>query len=205
MDVSFAPSPYSIHRELTSRVALADELWKHHVRDSQALAELRAQLDDRDAEPTTHVSELSTVTNRPLAAMLLGVMASARSRGIRVEVDERTQFGGLRSRLDDTSAVTVVSNLIDNACDAVERMPRSRRRVDVLLSDLDEVVRIRVSDLGGGLAAHADDLVRPGFSTKPGHSGLGLALVSQVVARAGGNVVIAGSRAGTIVDIRIPS
>jgi signal transduction histidine kinase len=85
--------------------------------------------------------------------------------------------------------------MLHNAVEAVEPMPASRRKVSVaLLQRRDETV-FRVRDWGPGVAPN--DLPRlfdRDFTTKPGHSGVGLNLVKSVVDRTGGKLAVEPKR-----------
>ena len=76
-------------------------------------------------------------------------------------------------------------------------MPRSRRRVSVALLERPEEMIFIVRDWGPGV--RDDDLPRiftRDFTTKQGHSGIGLALVQSIVNRAGGRIELEQPRRG---------
>jgi len=132
---------------------------------------------------------LSAVEEPVLLALLLGKAAQASERGIRFEID-------LPDRLEATSVpardlITIVGNLIDNALDAATATPAPR--VDVEVEASAELLRIAVSDSGGG-PADDERMFDLGVTTKraAGH-GIGLALVRQTVTRLGGDIRVDGS------------
>src|SRR5215207_6676002 len=132
---------------------------------------------------------LSAVEEPVLLALLLGKAAQASERGIRFEID-------LPDRLEATSVpardlITIVGNLIDNALDAAAATPAPR--VDVGVEASAELLRIAVSDSGGG-PADDERMFDLGVTTKraAGH-GIGLALVRQTVTRLGGDIRVDGS------------
>jgi sensor histidine kinase regulating citrate/malate metabolism len=66
--------------------------------------------------------------------------------------------------------------------------------VRLAIVDDGATLTIRVADRGPGVAEeHRAELSHRGFSTKAGHAGVGLALVRDAVAAAGGTLEISGS------------
>ena len=137
----------------------------------------------------------SRVENATLAGLLVAETAIAHESGIDVVLDRRSRLRELPAGLADLDAVTILGNMLHNAVEAVEPMPASRRKVSVaLLQRRDETV-FRVRDWGPGVAP--DDLPRlfdRDFTTKPGHSGVGLNLVKSVVNRTGGKLAVEPTR-----------
>ena len=88
-----------------------------------------------------------------VAGLLLAETAVAQQRGIVLEVDEASRLTELPARLTDADAVTIVGNLLENAFDAVARLPVERRRVRLTIVD------------DGELAGH------PGRGPRPGRAG----------------------------------
>ncbi|MCW3494011.1 ATP-binding protein [Microbacterium sp. SSM24] len=131
----------------------------------------------RDGDPT-------------VGALLLGKAAQARERGVEWTADIAQDAP--RSILSPVDAVSVVGNLIDNALDAAAAgaVPRWVR---VRFSAAGEgMLRIDVSDSGGGVPAELDERIfEHGFSTKepgPEGRGVGLALVRSITEGAGGSI-----------------
>ncbi|WP_460603999.1 sensor histidine kinase [Jatrophihabitans fulvus] len=151
---------------------------------------------------------VAAVDEPVLAALLLGKVAAAAERGVRVEV-EAVDDPPLAA-FSPTQLTTVVGNLVDNAVDACLESP-GPGRVDVRLAGTaDGGLEIAVSDDGPGLPPEAvDDAFRRGWSTKLATTeagrGLGLALVHQVVRQHGGDVGVGSSeRGGARLVVRLP-
>jgi two-component system CitB family sensor kinase len=142
-----------------------------------------------------------------LAALLLAKLAVASERDVELVVTEDSHFDVPASYAH--SVMTIVGNLIDNALDAVANQP-SPRRVSAQLRDDDEV-RIVVTDNGPGVSADVvDEIFTDGYSTKTPRGemrrGIGLALVSRIVHRAGGSIdVVPGPGARFEVRLPLPS
>lgn len=121
--------------------------------------------------------------------------------------------GRIEVEFDRTSFTQVVMNLVANAVDAVgdrgtigvavREVHRHRNSV----AGLERCALIEVVDSGAGMVATDDgDVFDAGFTTKGDtHSGLGLSMVWQIAARAGGTVEIdSNPGTGTTVSVFLP-
>lgn len=140
-----------------------------------------------------------------LAALLVAKKAVAHEHGVELVVTED-------SHLDAPSALTltlttVLGNLVDNAIEAVA-VTEPPRTVTVALAD-DDGISVEVLDTGPGVpAADVDRVFADGYTTKTARDGaprgVGLALVSRVVRRAGGRVAVTPGPGGRFV-VHLPS
>ena len=139
----------------------------------------------------------------------------ARQVGDRVELEMHLDPDLWPCNVDAEELEVALSNVLSNASDS---MPAGGRvtvatrnlRADEALEGValghDDFVEIAIEDAGRGM----DETVRrrafePFFSTDPGKSGLGLALVHGFVAQSGGHVLLASERGkGTTVRMLFP-
>lgn len=123
-----------------------------------------------------------------LAALLLGKAAEASERGIELSIVVEDDRGGYFLGPMDTLAV--LGNLVDNAMEALARVPETAERwIEVEIISGPGDVSIAVLDSGPGLGGAAlTDLTQRGFSTKARGGGIGLALVARAVRRLGGTL-----------------
>lgn len=95
-----------------------------------------------------------------------------------------------------------VSNLLRNSLDALGDEPG---RIELSVRSEDGLAVLEVADSGGGVPdSQLQDLFEPHFSTTSGGSGLGLALVRQVVTRCHGRVAASNGADGLIVRLELP-
>jgi sensor histidine kinase regulating citrate/malate metabolism len=152
---------------------------------------------------------VSAVGEPVLAALLLGKAAQANERGVELVVSEDSGMddGLLPASLTPRDLVTVLGNLIDNAMDAAQGTVGAR--VTVTVSTAESALVLRVADTGAGVdPAHAEQVFRRGWSTKPagpGGRGLGLALARQTVNRHAGTLEVReGADGGAEFEVRLP-
>lgn len=111
------------------------------------------------------------------------------------------------SQLDPAQINRMVVNLISNAVDAV--LTSGRVGEINIVTRMDQAIEagiIEISDNGRGIPeAIRDRVFEPYFSTKDSGTGLGLAMVNQIVNDHGGYIRIAKSdENGTLVRIELP-
>lgn len=150
-----------------------------------ARAQLSAEVTERIGDPS-------------LAALLIAKASLAAEQGARLQIASGAHLGQVGEELA-ADLVTVVANLVDNALDAATQTEPDRSawvEVDVAGGD-GEPVHVVVRDSGPGVPSElADEVFQHGYTTKEASErkrGLGLAIVSLVCARRGGEVTVSGS------------
>jgi two-component system CitB family sensor kinase len=140
-----------------------------------------------------------------LAALLVAKVTTAAESGVRLIIDPESRLD--RGYAETGPLLTVLGNLIDNAVDAVAGGSEPRE-VTVRITDVDDAVRVLVGDTGPGIpSTEVEKIFLDGYSTKSTRNGirrgLGLALVSRLVLRAGGSIEVAPGP-GARFDVRLP-
>jgi signal transduction histidine kinase len=146
------------------------------------------------------------IENSVISGFLVAESVIAGNSGIELKVVSGSRLRALPPAVSELDAVTILGNLIHNATEAVGEMPASRRRISVRLSDRLGELKIQVRDWGQGITAENSERVfRSGYSTKNEHVGIGLAMTSGIVNRAGGQISIDRPRGpGVTFTVRIP-
>ncbi|MFY0990451.1 ATP-binding protein [Halomonas sp. C05BenzN] len=141
------------------------------------------------------------VADPVISGTLLGKLTRARELGVSLEIDDQSSLATPLTPDGQEVLMTVIGNLLDNACHAALQGERRRNegpRVRLFFTDLGEQLLLEVEDNGPGVAAeHLEAIFREGFSTKPGkHRGIGLALVARLSREHGGEVTLEESELG---------
>lgn len=88
---------------------------------------------------------------------------------------------------DRDGMLRVINNLLKNAIQAMEGMDVVR--VDVIVSEKTDTVRLTVADFGVGIPeSQRERIFEPNFSTKTSGMGLGLAIAKKIIDHAGGEI-----------------
>lgn len=132
----------------------------------------------------------------------LGGLTIFERRGISLVADVQ-EGEGCRVRADRQWLQRAIGNLVKNSLDALgSGAGEVRARVRCSAG----TVVVEVEDSAGGLPeGQLQDLFSPHFSTTTAGSGLGLALVQQVVARCHGKVTAENGERGLVVRIELPA
>ncbi|MGY4876922.1 ATP-binding protein [Vreelandella aquamarina] len=133
------------------------------------------------------------VADTVLSGTLLGKLTRARELGVALDIDDQSSLSCPLTVTGQEVMMSVVGNLLDNACHAALHGPNSDTpKVRLFFTDLGEQLLIEVEDNGPGVPdEHAKVIFQEGFSTKTGkHSGIGLALVARLCRQHGGEVTL---------------
>jgi two-component system, CitB family, sensor kinase len=153
---------------------------------------------------TTYGASLREVEDAAVAAALVTKSATARERGVGFRLDPDSEVGDGAG--DDL--VTIINNLVDNAVDATG----NGGSVDVLVRHTEQDgVEVRVADDGPGVPAEIRArMFNAGVTTKAPTTdhhgrGIGLALVSRIVARRHGTISVSErAEGGTVFSVTLP-
>lgn len=125
----------------------------------------------------------------------------ARQAGIELSVMAEPNVPLLRG--DDAKLKQALVNLVVNAVDAMRE--RGRGAVRLVARSVDDEIELRVEDDGPGLPELAShELLRAFVTTKERGTGLGLAMVKQIVEQHGGRIALeAREGGGTVACLRL--
>jgi two-component system nitrogen regulation sensor histidine kinase NtrY len=162
-------------------------------------------IGDRAASLTRFVATYSQLARVPapgkqpvsLNALLHRLVALEAFMGVRVEAPFETVVPADSGQLEQA-----LINLIKNGIEAAEN---GAQGVDVTVSRVRDAAVIDIRDTGDGIA-NPDNLFVPFFTTKPGGSGIGLALSRQIIEAHGGTLTLLNrtDRSGTIARVTLP-
>jgi C4-dicarboxylate-specific signal transduction histidine kinase len=179
---------------------ILDNINRLAERAGRALDNLRSLVRRREMSPTG--ADLSDV-----AESCLEVLADRLTReGVRLEcalADDLPRLGG-----DPIELEQMLMHLVINALDALEQVPRDRRRLWVRTTRRDGPVRVllEVGDSGGGVAPELEDrLFEPWVTNKRNGLGIGLSIVRTLAEGHGGRVWMSpADPSGAIFFVELP-
>ena len=173
--------------------------WQEDLGEGLELIEGRAKALGRFMGAYAKLARLPEPRRRAvqLGALVRRVCALETRR--RVEVEDGPE---IELQADPDQLEQVLINLVTNAVDAVLEEGGGVR---VRLSETRREVTIEIEDDGPGIASTANLFV-PFFSTKPGGSGIGLALSRQIAEVHGGSLTLANREdgRGCLATVRLP-
>lgn len=187
--------------------------FNNHVNTIQLLVKMK-KYDDLSTYTAELVGESIAMNqiiniNLPaLSALIQAKTTQAYDRRIKFEYDisnlKSVQFGTVKS----TELVKIVSNLIDNAFDAVSETDRPEKMVKVTGRVRGEQLTFTVGNNGNPIPEKLkQQIFEAGFSTKPlnrKNSGLGLAIVQKILAKHRGIIRVESDEEWTEFSVRLP-
>ena len=173
-------------KSLTERQELPAE-WKADVLRGLDVIVTRSDSLARFMQGYTRLARLPVPTKATVNVPELVAHAAAADGRLRVEVEPGPE---VNVSADRDQLEQVLINLVKNAIDATLA---SRGKVDVGWLVADQRVEIYVRDEGEGITNSANLFV-PFFTTKPGGSGIGLALSRQIAEAHGGTLSLENRR-----------
>ena len=164
----------------------SDEAAKYIDRVYGSVGALSAQL--RTASPAVN-------------ALLRVKTAEAQKRGVAMDVIVRSAWEGLPAQ--GWEMCRVLGNLIDNAMDALKDTPSPR--VTVTLGEELRALIFSVENNGPEIPMEIrEKIFQPGFTTKGGKRGQGLAIVREIIAGYGGELTLESDENHTAFCGRLP-
>ncbi|MFZ5645263.1 MAG: sensor histidine kinase [Bacillota bacterium] len=121
-------------------------------------------------------AEIIKTDNYNISALLYTKLGVAEARGIRFDISIDCSLKSFPLKANEVGSL--LGNLIDNAFDAVENNSGGDKLVSLEVS-LRDAYLVRVSNKSA--VEITDDIFSPGFTTKKGHSGLGMTIVKDIV------------------------
>ncbi|WP_418791189.1 sensor histidine kinase [Phosphitispora sp. TUW77] len=181
----------------------------HHVQVMYSMLE-NDQLQEAKSYMENLLGEIQSVSKTiklkdPVLSALFNTKRTIAERlCITLDVKQDTPLDGLK--LKPYEIVKIFGNLIDNAMEAVSDEPIEFRNVAVSLKKIAFVFVFEVVNPRPLInSSEFDKLFEPNYTTKENHSGLGLAVVKQLVDQIGGEIIVNSSEEkGTSFSVVIP-
>src|SRR5699024_587944 len=164
---------------------------------------IREVLNDEINNLDSYQNNLHGIQEDRVKALLIAKMNTAAEKRVKFRVDEESRMEDISDKVTINALITIISNLIDNAFDAVAG--RKSSEIEFYTGWFDGWMEIAVKDNGSGIS-DTDKVLRKGYSTKNGGPGRGYGLynVRNNVELLGGYIDINSREGKTIFTAEIP-
>ena len=153
----------------------------------------------------TAVSRVMKTANPAVNALLQVKVAACEKAGVQVEVSITSKWETLENTMPDWEMCKVLSNLIDNAVDAMEQLPEGERRLAIFLGENVKQYTFRVENTGEGIPQDLlERIFIPGFTTKGDGHGMGLHIVRRTLSERGGGIEVHSDDRCTVFSGYVP-
>ena len=138
-------------------------------------------------------------------ALMLVKAAACEKAGVQVEMSITSKWETLEAAIPDWEMCKVLSNLIDNAIDAMEHMPPDKRRLSISLAENVKQYTFRVENTGEKIPEDIrEHIFIPGFTTKGEGHGMGLHIVRRTLKERGGDIEVHSDDSRTVFSGFVP-
>lgn len=191
---------HEIKNPLTPMKLSVQHLERSYSPDDPDFKEKMAKFSERMIQQidtlTSIANEFSNFAKMPKSSMsqinLIKVIKSSieifdNSENVNIDFQSELDTNDLIINGDDEQLTRVFNNLIKNS---IQSIPKERKgEVKVIVSHAKESIKIEVSDNGEGITnEQKDKIFVPNFTTKTSGSGLGLAMVKNIVENHKGDI-----------------
>lgn len=146
---------------------------------------------------------LIKTNNFSISALLYTKTGLAEARNIDLEIAVACSLKELP--LTPLESSSLLGNLIDNALEAVEEETGEHRQVKLEISTGHGLYVIACVNRGDPIAPEIrENIFKPDFTTKEGHSGLGLTIVKEIVNKYRGAIHLNSDDHNTTFTVTIP-
>ena len=153
----------------------------------------------------TAVSKVMKTANPAVNALLQVKVAACEKAGVPVEVSITSKWETLENTIPDWEMCKVLSNLIDNAIDAMENVPAESRRLAIALGENVKQYTFRVENTGERIPENIrDHIFIPGFTTKGNGHGMGLHIVRKTLQDRDGEISVTSDEKQTVFSGYVP-
>jgi two-component system sensor histidine kinase AgrC len=139
----------------------------------------------KDVQVTSSVLQLAFPE---LSALLLVKTGVATTRNISLEIKQKSDLSSLM--VPSMELVTVVGNLLNNAMEAVDNLDPNLKTVKLKIYEKSGLYIIQTQNPGYMPPEIKNKIFEPGFSTKTGDRGIGLASIKYQVEKHNGMVLV---------------
>ena len=153
----------------------------------------------------TSVSRTMKTAISAVNALMLVKAAACEKAGVQVEMNITSKWEDLEAVIPDWEMCKVLSNLIDNAIDAMESIPADKRHLSIALAENVKQYTFRVENTGTPIPEDIrEHIFIPGFTTKGNGHGMGLHIVCRTLKERGGDIQVESNNEQTVFSGYVP-
>ena len=153
----------------------------------------------------TAVGRVVKTANPAVNALLLVKTAACEKSGVQVDMAITSKWELLENTMPDWEMCKVLSNLIDNAIDAMATLPAGKRRLTIELGENVRQYTFRVENTGEQIPdAVREHIFVPGFTTKGDGHGMGLHIVRRTLLERDGDIAVHSDENATVFSGYVP-
>ena len=153
----------------------------------------------------TSVSRTMKTAIPAVNALMLVKAAACEKACVQVEMNITSKWETLENAMPDWEMCKVLSNLIDNAIDAMEDIPAEKRRLSIALAENVKQYTFRVENTGRPIPEDIlEHIFIPGFTTKGDGHGMGLHIVRRTLKERGGDIQVESNQEKTVFSGYVP-
>jgi len=149
-----------------------------------------------------NTGELIKTDNPGISALLYTKIGIADTRNIYFEINIECSLEDFPLNSNETSSL--IGNLVDNAFDAVEKNSPENRKISLDITAERGMYQIEVTNSGQLSDQEIKDILKAGYTTKDGHSGLGLVITKEIVEKYNGSMHVVSEDGEIVFSINIP-
>ncbi|MBQ8200822.1 MAG: Spo0B domain-containing protein [Clostridia bacterium] len=139
----------------------------------------------------TAVSRVLKTANPAINALLQVKLAACEKAHVQVTLDITSKWERLEEYMPGWEMCKVLSNLIDNAIDAMSKLPARKRRLTITLTENLRRFSFAVANTGVMIPEDIrESLFQPGMTTKGSGHGMGLYIVKKTLNERGGDIIL---------------
>jgi two-component system, CitB family, sensor kinase len=149
---------------------------------------------------------LARIRDPAIVGVLIGKMHRAKELGIQLSITDDSSVPEHCSHRE--TILTILGNAIENAMEAIKTLEKETHpatSITVHIKEETERLYIEVNDTGPGIDPElGNQMFEDGKSTKGDGRGFGLALVSKLVSRLNGSILMISSPEGATLQVSLP-
>ena len=139
----------------------------------------------------TAISRVMKTAVPAVNALLQVKVAACEKAHVRVHLNITSKWDTLEDTLPAWEMCKILSNLIDNAIDAMNELPQKKRALTISLTENLRQFCFAVSNTGTPIPKEMQESIfQPGFTTKGDGHGMGLHIVRQTLMDRGGDIAL---------------